>query len=247
VKLTAHDIHHVLQARPGYSDFGHSHSYTEGLVLFYLNHPIQLVQVVGVVVALDEYNEIFWLFTVDDGSGETIEVTCPKPAKTQEQVVDGDRATAKDKPAGDEDEINRLAVLAKIDIGSVVQAKGSIGTFRGVRKMQLKRLAIVPNTHAEMLLIEARTKTLATTLSKPWVVSPANQKSLLEDAQGDVRVEKTRAIRLRDRERRRGEREMRHAQKIAKEYEHEERERQKAAEKAREAGRSLQMSRSRAQ
>ncbi len=85
VKLTAHDIHHVLKPHEKYAettttlahpDTGTHHNHRDAaLLLFYLNHPIQFVQVVGVVVAFDEYFEKFWLFTIDDSSGATIDVT----------------------------------------------------------------------------------------------------------------------------------------------------------------------------
>jgi hypothetical protein len=52
--------------------------------LFYLNHPVQFVCVAGVVVAFDDYKRLS-VFTVDDSSGATINLTCCKPEKVKEQ------------------------------------------------------------------------------------------------------------------------------------------------------------------
>src|SRR4051794_21105059 len=91
VKLTASDIHHRLRSRPGFVNhnisYQRQHSHSPTSLLFYLNHPIQFVCVVGIVVGFDDH-ERFWLFTVDDSSGATIDVTCRKPENVKGQNED---------------------------------------------------------------------------------------------------------------------------------------------------------------
>ena len=244
VKLTSHDIHHVLRPRPGASSFV---SNSDNLVLFYLNHPIQYVQVVGVVVSCDDYHER-WIIGVDDSSGATIELTCAKPqlkndaltkdtqgVERDEQRVRRERATHS-APDLDPEVVGLQSVLAKLDVGTVVQAKGTLSTFRHVRQISLKRIKIVPDTNAEMLLIAARTRTLVEQFSTPWIVSTNTQQRLLAEAQGEKYEASTRAARKSDRERRRAERAEKHAAKIQEDYAKEELMRQAEAAEAHVAG-----------
>ena len=100
VKLTCHDIHNTLQPHKGFSA-GNDHLQQWGhrdqqLLLFYLNHPIQFVALVGVIVAFEDYFDKFWLFTIDDSSGATVEVKCRKPVQANGQVDERDKARGKD-------------------------------------------------------------------------------------------------------------------------------------------------------
>ena len=67
VKLSAADVH-ALHTRRGFEG---QHIY------FHLNHPVRYVRLVGVLVTLEEY-ERRWLMVLDDSSGRTIEIVCPK-------------------------------------------------------------------------------------------------------------------------------------------------------------------------
>lgn len=249
VKLSAHDVHHTLQPRAGYttstSTSNTSPTSLQNLpTLFYLNHPIRLIQIVGVVVALDEFNARLWLLTLDDGSGETIEAVCaksPQPQQSQRDTttsttIPGQSRHKPEDPTVDRDALVRETALSNLSIGTIIQAKGSITTFRSTRQLNLLRLTIIPNTATETLHIEARTRTLLTILCKPWTVSPEQQAKLLQRAQGVDEEGRRRRLRLRDRERRQAEREERYARRIEREYEVEERERERAGEKVREAG-----------
>jgi hypothetical protein len=79
VKLTCWDVHHALrphqQQGKSYTSGGPSASQT----LFYLNHPIQYVQLMGIVVAIEDYFESHFLVTIDDSSGETLDIVLRKP------------------------------------------------------------------------------------------------------------------------------------------------------------------------
>lgn len=236
VKLTAHDILRVLRSRPGFTS---STGNAKSELLFYLNHPIQFVQVFGVVVAYEDYFDKFWSFTVDDGSGDVIECACWK--SDGEQAKDGKTKTEKITEEQEEKE----AVIKSLDIGTVVQVKGTISTFRDVRQLNIERLSVVHSTNYEVLLMDARTKFHKEILMKPWAVSANRQKRLLRDAEVEkqtVMQRKERVVRLRARAKRLEEREKRHAYKIAKTYEVEEEKRREDAEEARRAALELRES-----
>ena len=218
--------------------------------MYYLNHPVQFVCLVGVVVAFDEYFDKFWLFTIDDSSGSTIDVTCRKPAKENEAgkqqgtgAQNSKTNKAKDGSLDDDeeedDENARNTMMSHLDIGTVVKAKGTITTFRNVRQIQLERITVIPDTNAEMRFWDQRTTLLVDVLSKPWTLSEDKQKKLHKEAQGEEEHDKGRTKRRREREAKKLAREKKDAQRIARNYEREERERQLAAEEAKKDGMAL--------
>jgi hypothetical protein len=255
VKLTASDIHRALRSWPGYVNHNNLASQRQqrqspALLLFYLNHPVQFVCIVGIVVAFDNHDR-FWLFTVDDSSGATIDVTCRKPDKAEEpdehrpiQQNGNDAltqaATGKARNNNDDGSLQETSasmdVLSRIGVGSVVKVKGTISTFRSVRQIALERLEIVPDTSAEVRFWIQRTQLLTDVLSKPWKLSAERQKQLLKEAQGEAEDGKERAARRVKRLAKERRREKRHAEKIAKAYEAEERQRRRVAEEMRQHG-----------
>ncbi|KAH0847193.1 hypothetical protein AYO21_02581 [Fonsecaea monophora] len=273
VKLTCLDIHTVLERHEKFSQVTtplaaegsdiHGRQKDPPLLLFYLNHPIQFVQVVGVVVSLEDYFEKFWLFKIDDSSGAIIDVTCPKPEKKQADLNTGPgntgprRATGAVKPvdqnptskpksnpnSGEDEEIDEDAQLQRtlslLDIGSTVQAKGTLSTFRSTRQLSLLRLNILFTTNHEMALIASRTQFLLSTLSKPWVLTREEQRKLRDDAHRERNDDIDRAKRRKAREAKRKEREERHRHAIEKEYDMEEILRKKEADEARKWGQAL--------
>lgn len=274
VKLTAHDVHHALRPHPRRQDLISSipgahfhHDPATFPTLYYLNHPIQFVQLVGVVVSYEIYHARFWLFSLDDSSGETIEVICPKPPDLQPQPGEATEAEQDGvlnpfAPVDDEEEekekqtthiteepdpdpeetqqqVILRAVMGTLDIGTVVQAKGTISHFRNTPQLSLKRLKVLRSTAEELRLIDGRSRFLESVLSRPWVVAAPEQRRLLMRASGEDEALERLAAHRRDKERRRQEREKRHADRIARQYAREEKEREAMANKARGAGISL--------
>ena len=275
VKLTCYDIHTALKPHEKYANVttfqgtaqDEKSTNTSGrkdlpLLLFYLNHPIQFVQVIGVVVALDEYFDKFWLFTVDDSSGATIDITCPKPVKEKE--IPGDTVPTTRHSAGslkngssavnlktklmtqdlDKDEAVTpehflQTTLSTLTIGTVLQAKGTLTTFRSTRQLSLLRLTILPTTTHEVALISSRTEFQISTLSKPWVLPRSSQAELRAEAQGEKDEGIERASKRRKRAQQKREREERHRKAIEREYAEEEEERQREADEARKRGQQL--------
>ena len=231
VKLTAFDVQNTLYTRRGF----------EGQNLyFYLNHPVQFVYLVGVVVSFEDFHERRWLVIIDDSSGATIEVTCPKPEKKadgqQEKTLD--EQLRRDAGNISEEQV-RAKTIASIDVGSVIKVKGKVGTFRDTRQIQLERIAIVPDTNTEMHFREQRTILKVEVLSKPWTISSKQQSRLLKAAEGRDKSEGVQILKRKEREVARQAREKRQAERIAKKYEDEEVKRANAAETARKAGEML--------
>lgn len=212
---------------------------------------------VGVVVALDDYDR-YRVFTVDDSSGATIDVSYRKPEQVKEQdensyaQLNGNVALPKAAAAeasstkgdGTPDEANALVeVVSRVDIGSVVKVKGTINTFRSVRQMTLERLEIIRDTNAEVRFWRQRTQLFVEVLSKPWELSAEEQQRLLREAEGEVEDTKGRAARRAKRAAKQQRREKRHAEKIAKAYELEERVRERVAEEMRQHGMKLKEAR----
>ncbi len=231
VKLTAFDVHGTLYTRRGF----------EGQNLyFYLNHPIQFVYLVGVVVSYEDFHEKKWLFIIDDSSGATIEVTCPKPERKAhgngEEATDEQLKSDAGKVA---DEQTRASIIASVDVGSVIKVKGKVGHFRDIRQIHLERIAIIPDTNAELRFWEQRTRLKIELLSKPWVISSKEQNHLLKAAEGRNKNEAVQVLKRKEREAAWQAREKRHTERIAKKYAEEEMKRENAAEIAREAGELL--------
>ena len=142
VKLTAADVH-ALQEREGF-EWRKPNAKVEGQipsVYFYLNHPIQWVCLVGAVVAFDAH-EYRFIMILDDSSGANIEITCGR-------AKDQDTDTKLDAPSAFKSISNSMigktaqgntVDMTGVDVGSVIKIKGSIGTFREMRQIQLERL-----------------------------------------------------------------------------------------------------------
>jgi len=195
---------------------------------------------VGVVVTHEDYFEKFYLFTIDDSSGATIEVNCRKP---QPQLQTTNTTTSNDTPTTQDASLLELASsVGALSIGTVVQVKGTLSMFRSTRQLQLERITVVRDTAHEMRLIAARTKTLDEVLREPWLVSASTQKRLRKEAHGEAENEQARTSKHRQRQAMRQAREKRHADEISKAYVREEHEREKAADVAREAGKLLKES-----
>ena len=149
-KLTAADVH-ALKEREGFQgalnekyeiyETKSRHAGQTPSVYFHLNHPIRYVRLVGVVVAFDVY-EYRYIMVLDDSSGENIEVTC---GRVTEESTDA-KPEAQKAPKGKinaaigKTTLNNTVSLTGVDIGSVVKIKGCIGSFRGMKQIQLERL-----------------------------------------------------------------------------------------------------------
>ena len=226
VKLRAFDIHHALTTQPGFDGQN---------LYFYLNHPVQFVCLVGIIVIFEEFYEKRWLFTLDDSSGETIEIVCPKPLIGHD--VGGRRDPVQEPDA---DVVNRERVMLQVNLGSVVKIKGTISVFRDIRQISLERIGILDDTNAEAEFWQQRAKLFKDVLSKPWLLSIQQQKALLKNFRDRNAQLAIRAAKRREHDAIRAAREGRHEEKIARRYAKEEIQRAHGAQEAKQAAITLQ-------
>ncbi|KAI0888027.1 uncharacterized protein GGS22DRAFT_92495 [Annulohypoxylon maeteangense] len=169
--LRAIDIH-GLECRPGFEADN---------VFFSLNHPIRWVRIVGVVVAIDEFygNRIY---TIDDSTGECIDcsIKISKPAddNRQNSVGYGTNAVT---PAPDP--------LLDIDVGMVVEAKGSTMIFRDQKKIKIQKLQRVRSTNQEVQFWNKIHEFRNEVLSRPWVLERKEVRRCKKQHMADVDAE----------------------------------------------------------
>ena len=175
--LTAADVH-ALRAEPAFDGQN---------ILFYLNHPIRFVRLVGVVVQLDATrpsafaSAARWvLMTLDDGSGECMEVKIE--LRRPEGEASQWEADVEDLKVTFQLEGLRMWIVGQeIRVGTVVKAKGTLDAFRGVRQIRLARAAVVADTNSEAKAWAEAAQWKLETLSNPWVLTAEMMAKLEED------------------------------------------------------------------
>jgi hypothetical protein len=148
--------------------------------------PIKWVRVVGVIVAVDEFAGRRVL-TLDDSSGACIEacLLLPNPSITVEA-----------KPTGQVIGIPTAAATAvdqAPDVGTVVNVKGELTTFRNERQITVKKIDSVKSTAHELALWEQREAFRRDILEKPWILSSQDVRRCRKEAeQSDAEARKKR-------------------------------------------------------
>lgn len=121
---------------------------------FYRNLPVKWVRVVGVVVAIDEYAGRR-IYTVDDSSGACIECMILLSAAGN---------------AGKESAAQSPAPYEGIDVGSVVDVKGGLSTFREEKQITIEKMLALRSTEQEVALWEKRSRFRKDVLETPWIL-----------------------------------------------------------------------------
>lgn len=197
-KLTVADVL-LLRHEPGF----------EGQhIWFWLNHPIQWVRLVGMIVQIDMVaNGKYVLLTLDDSSGANIEVRIERKESGRSQhgkeytthtTLDNVRVTIN---------MNLPTVLLEqkpLDIGSIIMAEGTIGKYWTGRQLILKRLRDVKDTNEEAMHWSKVAQWKREVLSKSWVLSEVMRAEI--DAE-IAKEERTRLKRVKHDKRRRAEHE----------------------------------------
>ncbi|KAJ6787911.1 hypothetical protein PWT90_01894 [Aphanocladium album] len=156
----------------------------EGLY-FYRNLPIKWVRIVGVVVAIDEFAGLC-AFTIDDSSGACIEAvtSLTAPAKPPDDGKSETTTSAAPAPAP------ALGPLAQpvtpyghVDVGSVVDVKGALTTFREARQLKVEKMLVLRSTAEEMKLWTKRTVFRRDVLERPWIVPDKMLRRCRRDAE----------------------------------------------------------------
>ncbi|KAG6214267.1 hypothetical protein E4U50_000489 [Claviceps purpurea] len=163
---------------------------------FHKNLPIKWARIVGCVVAIDEFSGRH-VFTLDDSSGKCIEAWifdsshAPEPAS----AVASEAAAAKEnKSAKDTMRKDLVAspAYSEIDIGHVIDVKGSLCSFRGEMQIKIEKFSSVKGTAQEMMLWKKRSKFQRDVLDKPWVLDAKIIRRCRKEAEASSLSEKRR-------------------------------------------------------
>ncbi|RWA12334.1 hypothetical protein EKO27_g2786 [Xylaria grammica] len=152
-----------LGSRPGFEDID---------VFFYLNHPIQWVRIMGVVVAIDHYYG-HRVYTVDDSTGQCIECTLAVPNANNEKINHGDSRqvqTTKPSIVPANTTASTVPPPLDIDVGMVLDVKGSVKVFRGQRQIKIQKVTQVPSTNQEVGFWDKARDFRRDVLSQPWIL-----------------------------------------------------------------------------
>jgi hypothetical protein len=128
-----------------------------------------------VVVAIDDINLKYTVITIDDGSGANIELKIVRIPPAERNPVDTSSNTTIDNvsivsPFG----VFEVVVdKQRLDIGTVVKAKGTISEFRGIKQLDLKRIWVVATTDEEAQAWAEAAAFKKEVLSRPWHLSSA--------------------------------------------------------------------------
>ncbi|TLD28794.1 hypothetical protein PspLS_03246 [Pyricularia sp. CBS 133598] len=155
---------------------------------FHTNHPIKWVRIAGVIVAIDEYN-IRRIYTVDDGSGVTMEcvttVAVAKPA-AGEAVAGGTTTTTSTLGygAGTRQHTNPR-IPNNLDVGQVVEVKGGVTTFRDARQIKVESVTVLRSTRQEVEFWRRTTELRDTVLARPWTLHRRDVRRCRKEAEAE--------------------------------------------------------------
>jgi hypothetical protein len=159
-------------------DMGDHSAYFSG------NLPIRWARIVGVVVAVDNYYEgKRRVFTIDDSSGACIECaslpdlsppsqpasSVPRPLMSSAPSASATTTTTTTTTAAAA-AVGPMLMYPDIRVGSVVEVKGRIVTFRHSRQLRIVSMKPVRCTAHEVVLWGKRVKFARETLGTRWAV-----------------------------------------------------------------------------
>lgn len=178
----------------------------------YGNHPVKFVKVVGVVVAVDEF-EGRRVYTIDDSSGACLECSCVVPIvtsgeggegkkdviDTRKRVSGEDLRTAKKeekvilkesmKQAASPDQgvSNPNVPWGLIDVGTVIKVKGRVGWYWNAIQVEVVSAFLVKGTDFEVKFWNEARAFKRDVLSKEWALSPEMTEKLKKKAERRVK------------------------------------------------------------
>lgn len=150
------------------------------------------MRIVGVVVAIDEFAGRR-IFTVDDSSGKNIEaivpITQPVATTTQARAATASAGRQIRSVAIQIKETTTLSLpqgsspYADINVGSVVDVKGLLSTFRSECQIKIEKMVCVKATNQEVALWEKRSKFRREVLDKPWMLREKDVRKCRKEAE----------------------------------------------------------------
>jgi hypothetical protein len=139
------------------------------------------VRIIGIVVAVEQFANRR-LYTIDDSSGSTIVAVATIHVSTEaknESAAYELRANTETRAAG----LHQADPYADVDVGTVVDVKGGLSTYREERQINIERLVIVKSTAQEIMLWEKRTKFRREILDVPWLLRDKDIRRCLREAE----------------------------------------------------------------
>jgi hypothetical protein len=146
-RLTAADLHHRLYRRSDHSGIAVDDLW------YFTNHPIRWVRIVGIIIAFDEWEKRTQI-TVDDGSGELIDVVAWKTPSSN-------HGTKMETP---------LPNMMGVHLHAVVKVKGSIDEYRERKQMRLKKVEVIKDTVEEVRCWKEMVEWKRNVLMQPWIL-----------------------------------------------------------------------------
>lgn len=153
-------------------------------VYFHLNHPVRFVYLVAPVVAIQDIpNTKYLILTLDDSSGSCIDakIECKDPCKVDPDSTSNTTVANLDINTPFNQDVEIKVDGQVVDIATVLKVKCTIGSFRGVKQLELKRCNIIKDTTEEVATWESMAQFKRDVLAKPWMLSAADRATL--DAQ----------------------------------------------------------------
>jgi hypothetical protein len=147
------------------------------------------VRIVGVVVAIEDITVKYTTLTIDDGSGENIEVKIVRLTPDIYNPVESPSNTT----IPNVDVVSTFGVFEvtvdhqPLDIGSVIKAKGTISEWRGKKQLELKRAWVLSTTNEEARAWAEMATFKENVLSKPWRLTSAEHKKIVQDIESERR------------------------------------------------------------
>ncbi|KAF2089370.1 hypothetical protein K490DRAFT_37499 [Saccharata proteae CBS 121410] len=193
VKIRAADVHALREVPDNFR--------TPRRTYFHLNHPIRFVRLVGPIVAIDDINSWLTTFTIDDGSGATIEVAVRRLSSDITDAIDCPSNTVVDNVHVD----SRLGVFdlrvdeTVLDIGTVVNIKCTLTNYRKMMQLELQRVKIVRDTTEEARAWGELADFYETVLGKPWVVTAEDVRAIEKEERREAREVREKERKLKER------------------------------------------------
>jgi hypothetical protein len=121
--------------------------------------------------------------TIDDGSGANIELKIVRvPSPERNAAVASSKTTLKNVEVISPFGVFEVMVdNQRLDIGTVVKAKGTISEFRSIKQLDLKRIWVVTTTDEEAQAWAETAAFKQEVLSKPWHLTFADKKKIKTD------------------------------------------------------------------
>lgn len=209
-------------------------AFTGQNVYFHLNHPVRFVYLVAPVVAIQDIpNTKYLILTLDDSSGSCIDVKieCKDPFKVHPDSTSNTTVANLDINTPFNRDVEIKVDGQVVDIATVLKVKCTIGSFRGVKQLELKRCNVIKDTTEEVAAWESMAQFKRDVLAKPWMLSAADRATLDAQLQQEAMREQEEDRRERRSQRAHQKREEHRAERRKAREEEKEQKRLKAEEK----------------